>query len=185
MHHLMAFARSTRTAQLLVGGHQVGAAVRGVVIAVLVRHGVHGTPVLAHGLRGASGVVRGLLLLSEGVWSEGVWRGFASVGAERGSEPVRWLSLPRMGRSGWTGGWRRPGKLWLKFGLGKSRRPMSRFAKDGRTPDEGPSPIYINPSTSIPRPPVPVVRNDKRTTSQPQKPPHPLGMGPGIISLPS
>lgn len=48
----MAPARCTGAAELLVGGHQVGAVVGGVVIAVFVRHGVHGAPIIVHGLDG-------------------------------------------------------------------------------------------------------------------------------------
>lgn len=89
----MTLACRTRAAELLIGGHQVGAAVRGVVVAVLVCHGVHGPLVLAHGVGGCSW--RGERLSS---LCGGVWRSVASGGAEERSEEMGGV------RALWTGG---------------------------------------------------------------------------------
>lgn len=68
---LMALARCTGGAELLVGGHQIGAVVGGMVVAVFVRHGVRGAPVIVHGLGYGPGV--GVVVSADGVCDHSWW----------------------------------------------------------------------------------------------------------------
>lgn len=75
---LLAPARRTGRAELLVAGHKVRAVVRGVVVAVLVGHGVCWPPVCVHG-SGCAVATRGLVVVR---W---VAHGSLPEGAEKGS----------------------------------------------------------------------------------------------------